>query len=78
MSTETLRMVYFAYVHSIVSYGIIFGENNHIVRRFSKFKKGRLELLQIQERQTHVGNCLKDWKYCPFTHNIFSLYQYLS
>jgi hypothetical protein len=27
MSTETLRMVYFAYIHSIMSFGIIFGGN---------------------------------------------------
>jgi hypothetical protein len=27
MSQETLRMVYFAYVHSIMSYGIILGGN---------------------------------------------------
>jgi hypothetical protein len=27
MSTETLRLLYFAYVHSIMSYGIIFGGN---------------------------------------------------
>jgi hypothetical protein len=27
LSQETLRMVYFAYVHSIMSYGIIFGGN---------------------------------------------------
>jgi hypothetical protein len=39
MSTETLRMVYFAYVCSIINYGIIFGEINHILGRFSKFKK---------------------------------------
>jgi len=40
MSPETLRMVYFAYIHSIMSYGIILGEINHIVIRFSKFKNG--------------------------------------
>ena len=39
-SPETLRMVYFAYIHSIMSYGIILGEINHIVIRFSKFKNG--------------------------------------
>jgi hypothetical protein len=27
LSQETLRMVYFAYVHSIMSYGIILGGN---------------------------------------------------
>ena len=40
MSLETLRMVCFAYIHSIISYGIIlFWEINHIVIRFSKFPK---------------------------------------
>ena len=77
MSQETLRMVYFAYVHSFMSYGIIFGGTNHIMRKFSKFKRGWSELLQIQELETHVGNCLKNWKYCPYIHNIFFLYQYL-
>jgi len=27
MSLETLRMIYFAHIHSIISYGIIFGRN---------------------------------------------------
>ena len=40
MSLESLRMVYFAYIHSIISYGIIFWGNHHIVIRFSKSKKG--------------------------------------
>ena len=30
MSTETLRIVYFAYIHSIMSYGIIFGGKSTI------------------------------------------------
>jgi len=41
ISSETLRRVYFAYIHSIMSCGIIFwGEINHTVIRYSKFKKG--------------------------------------
>jgi hypothetical protein len=36
MSQENLRMVYVAYVHSIMTYGTIFGETNHIVRKLSK------------------------------------------
>jgi len=39
MSTETLRMVYFKYVHSIISYRIIFGKINHTVKRSSKIKR---------------------------------------
>ena len=40
MSPEILRLGYFAYIHLVMSYGIMFGEINHIVIRFSKFKKG--------------------------------------
>jgi hypothetical protein len=79
MSTETLRMVYFAYlrVHSIMSYGIIFWGNRPYSEKIFKLEKGWSELSQIQESETHVGNYFKDWKYYPYTHNIFSLYQYL-
>ena len=38
MAQETLRMVYFASVHSVINYGIILFGNNHIVRKFSKSK----------------------------------------
>jgi hypothetical protein len=39
MSTETLRMVYFAYVHSIMSYGIILGGNQPSSEKISKIQK---------------------------------------
>jgi len=59
MYPETLRMVYFAYIHSIMSYGIIWEEINHVVIRISKFKKGWLELSQIRECEIHVGTVQK-------------------
>jgi hypothetical protein len=72
MSTETLWMVYFAYVHSIMSYGIIFwGNQPYSEKIFKKKKKKWSELSKTQEWETHVGNCY------PYSHNIFSLYQYL-
>jgi hypothetical protein len=43
MSPETLRMVYFAHIHSIMSYGIIFWGNQPCsdnISEFSKFRKG--------------------------------------
>ena len=40
MSQETLRMVYFAYVYSIMSYGIIFGGNQPHSEKIPKFKRG--------------------------------------
>jgi hypothetical protein len=39
MSLNAMRMVYHSYVHSILSYGIIFGVMPLMTRAFSKFKK---------------------------------------
>ena len=39
MSLDVLRMIYFPYVHSVMSYGIIFWEVHIIVIAFLKFKK---------------------------------------
>ena len=39
MSQETLRMVYFAYVHSVMNYGIIFGGNQPHSERIFKIQK---------------------------------------
>jgi hypothetical protein len=46
------------------------------VRRFSNAKNEWLEFTHTQEQETRVENCSKDWKYYPYTHNIFSPYQY--
>jgi len=44
------------------------------VRKFSKFKRGWSELLQIQELETQVGNCLKKLEILPlYSQYIFSL-----
>jgi len=39
MSQETLRMVYFAYIHSIMSYGIIFWGNQPHSEKIFKIQK---------------------------------------
>jgi hypothetical protein len=42
LSLETLKMVYYSYVHSILNYGIIFcGNSSHKVKVFSIQKKGK-------------------------------------
>jgi len=38
MSLETLRMVYFAYIHSVISYGIILGGNQPYSDKIFKIK----------------------------------------
>jgi hypothetical protein len=59
MSQETLRMVYFAYVHSIMSYEIIVWGNLQYSEKIFKIQKRWLESLQIQDLETYVRNCLK-------------------
>ena len=39
MSVDILRMTYFAYVHSVMSYGIIFWGNSHHSNSIFKIKK---------------------------------------
>jgi hypothetical protein len=39
ISLEVLRMLYFSLVHSITTYGLLFGVIQPIVRSYSRFKK---------------------------------------
>ena len=75
MPQETLRIVYFAYTHSVMSNGIILGGNQPHSEKIFKIQKRVIRI--ITNSETHVRNCLKNWKYCPYIHNIFFLYQYL-
>jgi hypothetical protein len=74
MSQETLRMVYFVYILSITSYGIILGRKQPYNEKIFNIKRGLSELLLIQELETQVGNCLKNCKYCSYTYNMFLPY----
>ena len=45
MSLETLRMVYFAYMHSTISYGIIFGGNQRYSNKIFKIQKRVIRII---------------------------------
>jgi len=66
MYLETLRIVYFAYIHSIISYRIIFWGNQPYSDKIFKIKK------RVQDREIHVGNCQKLRNTTP----IFPIYIY--
>jgi len=40
MSLGLMKMIYYSYVHSVISYGIIFWGNSHISDSIFKIKKG--------------------------------------
>jgi len=45
MSPETMRMVYFAYLHSILSYGIIFWGNQSYSDKIFKIQKRAIRII---------------------------------
>jgi hypothetical protein len=59
MSQVTLRMIYFSYVYSVMTYGIIFGEISSCSSNIFKIKKN-LELLHILEIEILVEDFLKN------------------
>jgi hypothetical protein len=74
MGEETLRMVYFAYVHSLLSYGIIlWGNSPH---SFSVFKIQK-RILRNMTKSRYRDSCRqlsKNWGILPFySQYIFSL-----
>jgi hypothetical protein len=70
---ETLRLVYFAYVHSIMSYGIIFGGNLPYSETIFKMQKKVIRIMENLRVRDSCRECLKKWKYCRYIPNIFFL-----
>ena len=52
---ETLKIIYFAHVHTIMSYGVIFWGNSSCAERYLNFKRKLSELLQIPDRGIPAG-----------------------
>jgi hypothetical protein len=57
---DILKSIYFAYFHSIIKYGIIFGGIPPTVRRYSPYKRKSSELLSVQNQELHAEVCLKN------------------
>jgi hypothetical protein len=56
-----LRMIYFSYVHYVMTYGVIFGENSSCGSNIFKIKKKeQLESLQILEIEILVEDYLRN------------------
>jgi len=76
MSQETLRMVYFAYIHSIMSHVIILGGNQPHNEKIFKIQKKMIRIITNSRAKDSCRELFKNWEYCPYTLNIFFLYQY--
>jgi hypothetical protein len=76
MSTETLRIVYFAYVHSVMSYGIIFWGNQPYSEIF-KIQKRAIRIITNSRMRDSCRELFQRLEilplysqYYPYTHNI--------
>ena len=76
-SPEILRMVYFSYFQSIMSYGIIFWGNSHHSINIFKIQKRIIRIITNSKDSTHVVHCLNNFEYYPFHHSIYFQYFFL-
>ena len=75
MSPETLRMVYFAYIHSIISYGIIFWGNQPHSDKIFKIQKRVIRIITNSRMRDSCRELFKKkLEILPlYSHYIFSI-----
>jgi hypothetical protein len=74
MSPETLRMVYFAYVHSIMSYGITFWGNQPYSDKICKIKKRAIRIITNSRMRDPCRELFKKLEILPlYSQYIFSI-----
>jgi len=74
MSPETLRMVYFAYIHSIMSYGIILGGNQPYNDKIFKIQKRVIRIITSSRMRDSCTELLKKLEMLPlYSQYIFSI-----
>jgi hypothetical protein len=74
MSLEVLRTIYFSYVHSVISYGIIFWGNSHFSTNIFKIKKRIIRSITNIGRRDSCRQLFKQLQILPLpSQYIFSL-----
>jgi hypothetical protein len=78
MSTETLRMVYFAYIHSIISFGTIFGGNQPHSEKIFKLQKRVIRIITHSRIRDSCRELFKRLEILPlYSQYIFSLSMFI-
>jgi len=65
MSPETLRMVYFAYIHSVMSYGIIFWGNQQYSDKIFKIQKRVIRIITSSRMRHSCRGLFKKLEILP-------------
>jgi hypothetical protein len=77
MSEDTLKMIYYSYIHSILTYGIIFWGNSPHNTDIFKIQKRIIRIMTKSRTGDPCRRCLMDWKYYLYSSNTYSVYYYL-
>jgi hypothetical protein len=73
MSLDVMKMIYYSYVHSVISYGIIFWGNCHLSENIFKIQK-RIRVITNSGRRDSCSNLYKNIQILPLpSQYIFSL-----
>jgi hypothetical protein len=73
MKTETLKLVYFAYFHSIMSYGIIFWRNSTDSKKVFYIQKKIIRIMTGTKRRASCRELFKKFNILPLSQRIFAL-----
>ena len=60
VSQDTLKVIYFAHIHSILSYGIIFWGNTSHSKKVFTIQKKIIRIKQTLNQEILVGNSLRN------------------
>jgi hypothetical protein len=74
MSLDVLRTIYFSYVHSVISYGIIFWGNSHFSTNIFKIQKSIIRIIANIGRRNSCHKLFNNYKYCQSVLNIYFHY----
>jgi hypothetical protein len=78
MFTETLRMVYFAYVHSIISFGIIFWGNQAHIEKIFKLQTRVIRIITHSRTRDSCRELFNRLEILPlYSQYIFSLSMFI-
>jgi hypothetical protein len=74
IAEDTLKMIYYSHIHSILTYGIIsWGNSPHNTDIF-KIQKQIIQIITKSSSWDCVDGCLNDWKHCLYSPNTYFLY----
>jgi hypothetical protein len=76
LPTQTLKIIYSAHVHCIMSYGVIFWSTASGANKVFIMQKKTSALWPMQDLENLVGNFLGGCKYLPFIPSTYTLYYY--